>query len=81
MFNADTIGNLAKPGAFGMGTIFTATLGLAEVSPQIATLGLAIPNQRIDPLVTNPYPRQRRHKTANLLWALFFSKSVNHDID
>lgn len=64
-----------------MGKMFTATLGLAEVSPKIATLSLIVPDQRIDSLVTNSYPRQRHHKTANLLWTPLFSKPVSYGID
>ncbi|BBI52966.1 hypothetical protein HORIV_53870 [Vreelandella olivaria] len=81
MLYPHTLRNLAESCTFGMGTMFTATLGLAEMSPQIATLVLIVPDQRIDPLMTHLYPRQRRHKTANLLWTPFFPKPVSYSID
>ena len=81
MLDALAVGNLAKSCALCLGTVFAASLGLAEVLPEIATGGLVIPDQGVDPLVTDAYSRQGRHETADLLWAPFLSQPVDDSGD
>lgn len=75
--DAHEVGNLAKSCALGLSLVLAAPLGLAEMLPEIATAGLVIPDQGVDPLVTDADTRQGRHETADLLWAPFLSQPVD----
>ena len=76
MLDAHAVRNLAESCALGLGTVLAAPLGLAEVLPEIATAGLVIPDQGVDPLMTDADAGQGRHEAADLLWAPFFAQPV-----
>lgn len=81
MLDAHPVGNLAKPCALGLGPVFAAPLGLTEMSPEVATLSLVIPDQGVDPLMTDADARQGRHEATDLLWAPLLSQPVDNSGD
>ena len=81
MLDAYSVRDLAEPSALGLGTVLAATLGLTEVPPEITALGLVIPDQRVDPLMTDADGRQGRHEAADLLWAPLLTQPVDNGGD
>nr|WP_240724554.1 hypothetical protein [Halomonas borealis] len=53
VLDPDSVRDLAQPGALGLCTVLTATFGLTEMPSEITTPCLAIPDQGVDPLMTD----------------------------
>ena len=70
------IGNLAESCALGLGTVLAAPLRLEEVLLEIATSGLVIPDQSVDPLMTDADAGQGRQEIAVLLRTPLFVQPV-----
>lgn len=81
VLDAHPVGDLAQPSAFDLSTVLAAMLGLAEVPPQIPTPRLIIPDQGIDPLVTDPNAIQGRHEAADLLGTPLFTQPIDNGGD
>ena len=74
MLNAYPVRDLARSSALGLGTVLAATLGLAEVLPEVTTAGLVTPDQGIDPLIAHAYPCQGRYEATDLFGTPLLTK-------
>lgn len=73
----EAVGNLTEPCGLSLGTVLAAPLGLAEMLPEITAVGFVIPDQGVDPLVTDADTGQRRHESADLLGAPLFTQPID----
>ncbi len=69
VLNPESIGDLAQSGALGVCAVLIAAFGLTEVPLKITTSCLVVPNQGVDPLMTDTNAGQGRHEATDLLWA------------
>lgn len=72
------VGDLAQPSALGLDAVLAATFGLTEMPPVITTPCLVIPDQGVDPLMTDAYPGQWRYEAADLLWAPLLTQPADN---
>ena len=69
VLDTDSVGDLAQPGALGVRAVLIAAFGLTEMPLKVTTLCLVVPDQGVDPLMTDTNAGQGRHEATDLLWA------------
>lgn len=78
VLDAYPVRDLAQPSALGLSAVLAAAFGLAEMPPEIATLCLVIPDQGVDPLMTDAYACQGRDEATDLLWAPLLTQPADN---
>ena len=68
VLDPDSVRDLAQPDALGVRAVLIVAFGLTKIPPKITTPYLVIPNQTLDPLMTDTNAGLRRHEATDSLW-------------